>query len=436
MIFHLKSPKTLKGNSKTLNSDSIITMMLMVLFVVLFSSDLLAQSKGDLQKKKDDLAKKIEVTKKLINESEQQQKITTNQLQVLNEQIGLREELLSTINSEITGIEGEIQRKEESLKRLESQLNSLKDEYSNMIVQAYKNRSSYDKLMFVFAADDFNQAYKRMKLLQHYAETRQKQVELISSTQQQIQQSLDDLEKTKNERRQFAQAKVEEKNKIDSDKRKQQDKLNSLKSEEKKLREKVKKQEKESIDLANKIKKIIEEEMKPKVTPPKTSNSGSKTNNTPPSAPKMEVAPEVKIASSDFEKNKGGLPWPVTSGIITGKFGKQPHPSVPDNFVNNNGVDFTTEKSAAVNAIFDGEVTSVFHIEGYGENVIVTKGSYKVVYGKLSSVSVKKGDKVSLKQKIGTVMNDGEANVAHLEIWKVTSEGGTPLNPELWLKKK
>lgn len=434
MIFHLKSPKTLKGNSNKQTRFSVSAFLSVVFFLALSTSGIFAQSKGDLQKKKDDLAKKIELTKKLINESEQQQKITTNQLQVLNEQIGLREELLSTINSEITGIEGEIQRKEESLKRLEIQLKALKDEYANMIVQAYKNRSSYDKLMFVFAADDFNQAYKRMKLLQHYAETRKKQVELIASTQQQIQQSLDDLEKTKNERRQFAQAKVEEKNKIDGDKRKQQEKLTSLKSEEKKLREKVKKQERESIDLANKIKKIIEEEMKPKVTPPKAGPSGSKT--TPAPAPKMEVAPEVKIASSDFEKNKGGLPWPVGSGIITGKFGKQPHPSVPDNFVNNNGVDFTTEKGSAVNAIFDGEVTSVFYIEGYGENVIVTKGSYKVVYGKLSSVSVKKGDKVALKQKVGTVMNDGEANVAHLEIWKVTSEGGTPLNPELWLKKK
>jgi septal ring factor EnvC (AmiA/AmiB activator) len=433
MIFHLKSPKTLKGDSKKGSCFSFATFLSVVFVLAFSSSGIFAQSKGDLQKKKDDLAKKIEVTKKLINESEQLQKITTNQLQVLNEQIGLREELLSTINSEITGIEGEIQRKEETLKRLEVQLNALKDEYANMIVQAYKNRSSYDKLMFVFAADDFNQAYKRMKLLQHYAETRKKQVELIASTQQQIQQSLDDLEKTKNERRQYAQAKVEEKNKIDNDKRKQQEKLNSLKSEEKKLREKVKKQERESIDLANKIKKIIEEEMKPKATPPKTTPPGGKTT---PSPPKMEVAPEVKIASSDFEKNKGGLPWPVGSGIITGRFGKQPHPTVSDNFVNNNGVDFTTEKSASVNAIFDGEVTSVFYIEGFGENVIITKGAYKVVYGKLSSVAVKKGDKVSLKQKIGTVMNDGEANVAHLEIWKVTPDGGTPLNPELWLKKK
>jgi len=424
---------TLKGGIDMKNSFNCISALIMLMCLFVFSIIGFSQSKGELQKKKDDLTKKIEVTKKLISESEQQQKITTNQLQVLSEQIGLREELLSTINTEINGIEGEIQRKEETLRRLELQLNSMKDEYARMVVQAYKNRSSYDKLMFVFAATDFNQAYKRMKLLQHYADSRKKQVEMIAQTQEQIMQNLNELENVKTDRRQFAQSKTEEKNKIDTDKKKQQEKLSVLKSEEKKLREKVKKQEKESIDLANKIKKIIEDEMnrsKPKPAP-KIDDAGKVVV-----APKLEVAPEVKIASSDFEKNKGGLPWPVNTGIITGKFGKQPHPSVPDNFFNNNGVDFTTEKSAMVNAIFDGEVTSVFYIDGYGENVIVTKGNYKVVYGKLSSVSVKKGDKVSVKQKIGTVMNDGEANVSHLEIWKVTAEGGTPLNPELWLKKK
>jgi murein DD-endopeptidase MepM/ murein hydrolase activator NlpD len=150
----------------------------------------------------------------------------------------------------------------------------------------------------------------------------------------------------------------------------------------------------------------------------------------------MALAPETVLVNKDFEKNKGALPWPVSAGVITSHFGTHAHPSLAQVTINNKGVDFTTDKNASALAVFSGKVTSIFNIPGAGQNVIVTHGSYKTVYSGLETVSVKIGDAVTAKQKLGTIMYDGEDYTLHFEVWKVGAEAGSAQNPELWIKKR
>jgi septal ring factor EnvC (AmiA/AmiB activator) len=414
-----------------------------------------AQSrKDDLQKQREELNEKIALTRKLIKESESNQKVTSKQLAALNEELAYREQLLGNINNEIRSIDGQIQSNEATVGALSKDLDKMKSEYAAMIYQAYKNRSAYDKMMFVFAADDFNQAYKRFKITQRYAEVRKHQVAQIQGTQQEINSHISVLQQDKSQKEALASKKESEKNEIAQNKQQQQAKLSSLKNEEKKLRDQQKKHEGDRKKLTAKIEEIIrkeiEEERKRAEAEAKKaaatastggSASGSKASATtsaaaPNAAKSLAMAPETKLASADFEKNKGTLPWPVSSGVITERFGKHPHSSLAGIEVNNNGLDFITEKNSSVLAVFAGTVTSVFSIPGAGTNIIVTHGMYKTVYSGLDGVSVKVGDKVSLKQKLGTVMFDGEENTLHFEVWKIGSEGGQAQNPEFWLKKR
>jgi septal ring factor EnvC (AmiA/AmiB activator) len=415
-----------------------------------------AQSrKDDLQKQREELNEKIALTRKLIKESESNQKVTSKQLAALNEELAYREQLLGNINNEIRNIDGQIQSNEATVGALNKDLEKMKAEYAAMIYQAYKNRSAYDKMMFVFAADDFNQAYKRFKITQRYAEVRKHQVAQIQGTQEEINSHISVLQQDKSQKEALANKKESEKNEIAQNKQQQQAKLSSLKNEEKKLRDQQKKQEGDRKKLTAKIEEIIrkeiEEERKRAEAEAKKaaastaaaggSSSGSKaaTTSTSPalnSAKSLALAPETKLASADFEKNKGALPWPVSSGVITERFGKHPHSSLAGIEVNNNGLDFITEKKSSVLAVFAGTVTSVFSIPGAGTNIIVTHGMYKTVYSGLDGVSVKVGDKVTLKQKLGTVMFDGEENTLHFEVWKIGSEGGQAQNPEFWLRKR
>ena len=371
-----------------------------------------AQSKKDLQKQRDDINNKIEQTKKMIRDSERQQKSTIRQVQLLNEQLAFREQLIGNLNNDIHTIDGEIKRKNHYIGEMESQVNQMKQEYGRMIYNAFRQRTSYDKLMYIFASADFHQAYKRLKMTQRYADARKKQAFTILGKQEEIKSSVDELERDKSSKAQLADAKERERREVEADKTEQQQRLQSLKKEESTLRKQQDKQKADRDKLTARIQSVIAEEIRKenekkmaeekkaaaalatKEAAKKTTTSSAKTGSTTTAktttaAPAAEtakkttaiaLAPETVLLNKDFEKNKGALPWPVSAGVITSHFGKHAHPSLAQVTVNNNGVDFTTDKNASALAVFSGKVTSIFSIPGAGQNVIVTHGSYKTVY--------------------------------------------------------
>jgi septal ring factor EnvC (AmiA/AmiB activator) len=428
-----------------------------------------AQTKKDLQKQRDEINDKIEQTKKMIRDSERQQKSTIRQVQLLNEQLAFREQLLTNLNNDIHTIDGEIKRKNHYIGEMESQVKQMKKEYGRMIYNAFRQRTSYDKLMYIFASADFHQAYKRLKMTQRYAEARKKQAFMILGKQEEIKSSVDELERDKTNKALLADAKEQERKEVEADKTEQQQRLQALKKEESKLRKQQDKQKADRDKLTARIQSVIAEEIRKenekkmaeekkaaaalaakestsKKTTSSAATSGStattKSTATAPAAETAKkttaiaLAPETVLVNKDFEKNKGALPWPVSAGVITSHFGKHAHPSLAQVTVNNNGVDFTTDKNASALAVFSGKVTSIFNIPGAGQNVIVTHGSYKTVYSGLETVSVNIGDSVSAKQKLGTVMYDGEDYTLHFEVWKVGADAGSAQNPELWIKRR
>ncbi len=402
----------------SIDRTSFVLVFLLILGVN-FSS--LGQSKDELQRKRDEISKQIQYTEKLIDEARKNQKSTENDLLVLDQQIRLRKKLIDNFNDEILSIDDEIEDNKANISSLQSELDKLKAEYGRMVYEAYKNRSAYDKLMFIFASNDFNQAYKRMKIIQQYASARKTQAETITNTQTELSSAIQSLENSKLEKKEVADQKAEEFNRLESDKSSRKDALTSLKQQESKLKKKRDQQEQERQKLNNAIQRIIEEELKAS----RAANNG-----------KFALTPEGEIVSSNFEKNKGKLPWPVVRGVVTTQFGKQAHPFLPGITIENKGIDISTDNNSQVLAVFGGEVSKVFSITGAGMNVIINHGAYRTVFANLKEVSVKAGDHVDARQSIGTALSDSEKTEAHLEIWKITDSGGTALNPLSWLIPK
>jgi septal ring factor EnvC (AmiA/AmiB activator) len=424
---------------------------------VLVSQWMLAQNKKELLKsQRDEITAKIKETKAMIADSEKKQKLTANQIAMLNEQIRYRENMIENIDGELGQLDMTIVQEQNQIAQLEFQLQSLKSEYAKMVYQAYKNRSTYNSIVFILSADDFYQAYKRYKIMQALSEGRQKQVEIIQETEQTLMNKIHELKYSRHEALSLKKEQEVVKSEIDQDRQTQQEKLGKLKKEESKLRAQQKKLDGDRKKLSGKIQDIInrelaaerkkEEEKLKKLT---AINTAKKTETPKVEAPKaplatkaetksttITLAPEVVALNSNFETNKGNLPWPVAQGTITSHFGKHSHPSLEDIVLNNNGVDFTTKQGENVLCVFGGKVTSVFSIPGAGYNIIVTHGTYKTVYSGLAQVSVKVGDKVNSKQSLGNVgMTDDEA-VLHFELWSVNSTKGTAQNPESWIKRR
>ncbi len=388
-----------------------------------------AQSKKELEKKRDALDKQIRTTTALIEQARKEQRVTQEQLRLLESQIEARAALIRTMDGELRRVDQRIAEDEELIASLRDDLKNLRTEYARMLQFAYRNRSAYDRLSYLFAAESFQQAYKRSRYLNQIAEQRKRQVALINETQATIDARIVGLKEQRTEKNKLLGEQVNEKRKLDTDRTGQQTALNSLKREEGRLRETQRKQEKQRRDLEAAIRKAIADAVKPKGS----SSGGSNPSGSKPAKLDISLTPEARELNADFEKNKGKLPWPVEKGVITSRFGKQPHPVLKGITIDNNGIDITTEKGASVRAMFRGEVSSVIVLPGAGKAVIVSHGVYRTVYSNLAAVNVAKGQKVDTKQTLGTVLTGEEGAVAHVEVWKITADGLVNVDPSAWI---
>ena len=142
------------------------------------------------------------------------------------------------------------------------------------------------------------------------------------------------------------------------------------------------------------------------------------------------MTPEARALANNFSANMGSLPWPVERGIVTGAFGKHPHPIVKNVIVDNPHVEISTAQGSAVRVVFEGEVSSVVPIPGANTMVLVRHGNYFTVYSNLIDVVVKSGDKLRIKDKIGTAFTDEEGKtMVQFGLWK----DADIQNPEPWL---
>jgi septal ring factor EnvC (AmiA/AmiB activator) len=145
----------------------------------------------------------------------------------------------------------------------------------------------------------------------------------------------------------------------------------------------------------------------------------------------LENTPEVTKLSVGFENNRGNLPWPVEKANVSSGFGKQQIEGtklIEDNI----GVTIQTISGAAVKAVFEGVVTTVYDVAG-SQTVTIKHGKYFTTYFNLSNVSVAKGANVVMGQVIGRAADndDGDGEI----IFGVNIES-TFVNPESWLKNR
>lgn len=402
---------------------SRLSKYVLFFLIVVLQQGLFAQSKKELESKKKQLQKEIKQTESLLNETKKNKKISLNQLVTLNKKISVREQLIQTIQAEIRIAEKQIKENKDVITSLENDLQKLKEEYARMIYYAYKNQDAYSRIMFVFSAQDFSQAYRRLKYMQQYSYYRKKQAEMIEKTQELLNKKVAELEDKKRQKQQLLGIEEQEKQVLAKEKTEQEKTLTQLQEQEKELLKKIREKEQEQKQLQLAIQRIIEEEIR-------KSREKAKSDGTTPAEKGLTLTPEAQKLSNTFEANKGKLPWPVAEGIITGKHGEQPHPVLKGITIKNNGVDISTKKDTPVRAVFEGEVTGLATVPGFGKVVMIRHGEYLSVYSNLRDVLVKKGDKIKTKQNIGVVETDDNGKTeVHFEIWK----GSTLMNPETWL---
>lgn len=409
-------------------------------FLLIFCSvsTVYAQSSAELKRRKEALTREIESLNKTLNKTSTSKNLSLKEIRALNAQIRLREQKINTINSEVKLLDNQITENANTVRSLQNQLDKLKKEYAGMVLFAFRNQSSYSKLMFIFAAHNFNQAYKRLKYLQQFSEYRKKQARYIEGTAKELNVKITELDRNKQEKSHLLTDQEKERQTLGKQRTSKSKVLTSLNNQEKQLKQEISRKQRESATLnraiANAINREIEEARKRAEEAARA--AAAKAGNKDASAAEpvsrgssvLAATPESAKLSSDFLGSRGNLPWPVTNGIVIEDFGN--HTYGRNVTTENNGVDIKTAPGSAVRAVFAGEVAAVQNLGG-SYAVLIRHGEYFTVYSNLRTVSVSRGQKVSLKQNIGTVITDpvdGTTEV-HFEVRK----GAVPMNPAGWL---
>lgn len=455
--------------SKYKKSQSRGLIILLCLFVLPFF--MLAQSGGkskkDLENKTKKIKDEISQINSMLSETKANKRNSMGALVNINLKLEKRQELINTINAEIVALNKEIKVNENKTQVLKNNLEKLKAEYARMILFAQRNQDSYSKLMYVFASSSFNQAYARLKYFQQYSDFRKKQAADIIKTQELLLANLNELKSQRHEKNLLLGNEEEEKQMLSKEKGEQEQVLTVLQQKEKELKTELEKKKEESIQLQLAIKKLIADEIKRKAeelaknqaaalaakkakeekekkrkqrekekaanggkTPPDANegNNTAKKDDTP-SFP--DLSEEAEALSADFANNRGKLPWPVTKGVICESYGEHEHPAIKGFMMFNNGVEICAGKGTQARAVFEGEVTGIAVSPTGGKLVIIRHGEYLSVYSNLSDVLVKTGQKVTIKQVIGTLLfNEDEGKTSmNLQIWK----GQKTMDPSGWL---
>ncbi len=409
---------------------------------VFFLLPLGAQSKKSLQDKKARLQKELSYTSKLLKETQADKKNSLSQLEKLNRNIEARMELIQTIESEVKLLEQEIVANRLEIEKKNKALQKLKDQYADMVFTAWLSRNQFNQIMYVISARNFNQGLRRIQYFNQVNELRKQRLDEIIELNNRLKQKVEELRAIREEKTVALSQQTQETQKLENDKKQKEETIAKLKSREKELTDKIRKKEKEKEQLEAKIKAMIEKEMKEaearkkkaqKMTSAKTKTKSAETKTAGKTETKeVKSTPTGAYSESGFASNKGRLPWPVEKGVITGKFGVQPHPVFSTIEIKNDGIDITTDRGASVRAVYKGEVTGVFRVDGYENVVIIRHGEYLTVYSNLASVNVSKGNRVDAKQKIGTVATDDDGRTfLNFQI----RYGSAVLNPASWLSR-
>ena len=433
---------------------SFLTVSFLWLVVAFCSAQAPAQSKSDLEKERTAIQKEIEDVKRSLDETHKNKRQTLGQLALLQRKLHLRESAIQNINSQINFIQSDMNNSWREILKLRRELDTLRIQYAESIVFAYKNRSSYDFLNFIFSSTSFNDALKRIEYLKSYRAYREERAANIARTQDLLQGKIDGLKVTRVEKDEALKKQNKERETLEVEKKEKDDVVNKLKSQEKELKKEMAAKQAQDQKLGGAIAAAIRrardlavKEAKKKDATEKAAATAAERSAAARAATRPEskgssepVATVTPIKSSsktvftsdedihlsgDFEKNRGHLPWPV-SGTISMAFGLHEYIKGVTHY--NQGVTITANAGSAVKAVFDGEVQSVFSV-GDVSAVMIRHGRYFTTYSNLSTVSISKGDVVKTGQIIGRV---GE--IAELE-FVLSDEKDHMFDPEKWLKR-
>lgn len=431
---------------------------LSLLFVCLTSTMWSQSQQEKLEQRKAQIQKEIRENEKMLKNVKSKEKSAMNVFLIQKNKIRLKENLINTTEKQTRLLGDDMYRNQLKINKLNRELNVLKEDYAKKIVNSYKSRSEQSRAMFILSSENFLQAYKRAQYLKQYTSFRKSQGEEINAKSTELVSYNEKLKLQKIAKQKLLAENQKERQTLVKEKQEQEKLVNSIKKDKNRIVSDIRKKQRESKTIDAQINRLIREAIaeanrkaaleRAKAAAAAAAASGDKSKSgtttkkeiketvsrASVSSSRIEMTPENKLIADNFRANRGNLPWPVEKGFISLGYGDQPHPIYNTLVVHNSGVVITTNDGANARAVFGGEVSSVMVLSPSNKAVMIQHGDYFTIYQNLSSVSVSKGDKVSIKQNLGRIRTNGDTGKTEIKF--LLLQNTTYNNPQSWLSNR
>ncbi len=443
----------------------IFSIFIFIISSCAFSAQ--SQTREELEKERLQLKREIEQTEKLLNNNKVQTKENLRSLALINRKVNLQDRVIDNINKDLRVLNNDMYKMQRDIYRYDKLLDTLKQEYAKSMVYAYKNRSNYDFLNFIFSAANFNDAVKRLNYLKSYRNYREMQGENILRTQDLKRKRIGDLSGTKKQKNETLQTQSKEMTALESQQKEKDRIVSELKKQGKQLNSQIAAKQKQMKKVSNAIaaaikkamdeakraalaKSAAEERKRKEAEKDPSKNSNNNTDNVIPNNNTKSISVPVKTKkvvpasnaesvllnagnialNTSFEKNRGSLPWPIDRGIILMHYGRNTLPS--GSTMDVTSVTISSDIGTSVKSVFSGTVSTVQNVEDM-QVVIIQHGRYFTTYSNLSGVTVQRGQDVTTGQVIGRVAANFDG-VGAIDFYM--SNETSNFDPERWLRQR
>jgi septal ring factor EnvC (AmiA/AmiB activator) len=377
------------------------------------------EQRQSTERRLDALKEQIRQDQTRLREAAEAEKASRATLDKLQRRIALREELVSTYNQRLRELRDERRALRDTLGAMETRLGDLRDDYRARAIHAYKYGRLHD-LALILASQSINQMLIRVRYLRRFAEQRRSRRSAIQSASVAVRARRESLDAKRSETEQLlAEAKAEQQKlrTLQSDRRRVIGELRDRRSE---LEAEIERKQSQAQQLEARIRDLV-------------AAAEARTAESSPEARAARTSADASLSAS-FEQNQGRLPWPA-DGAVTESFGNQVDP-VHGTTTYHPGILVATNPGSEVRAVFEGTVTGIDFVPGYGTYLVLRHGNYLSIYSNFSSLYVATGERVAAGQAIGEAGTDNEPRGAGVFFAVFDTTENTSVDPMQWLASR
>lgn len=413
--------------------------------------DAVKKDKNATQRRISETATKLRTNEKELNRQ-------LNKLNSLNADIESNKAKVHELRSAVDSLGTQINVTADSITVLEGELAAMRKAYADALRKMQPHAGEMSTFSFIFSADNFKEAYRRVRYLRQFSAWRERKTANIQEAIERVAERRSHLTSLRHSQGE-AYRKAEETQKLLA---KQQDEskqmVSSLRKEDATLRKSLAEYKRKAAALDRELDRLIaaeqariarEEAARKKQQqgarkqgssgqPEKATASGNDRSAKDVASANARVQTAAETAAADltgsFASNKGRLLFPVAGRYkIVRRFGRQPHPTLPHVETDNSGIDIEVPGGGQARAVFAGKVSAIFKQDGFNSIVMIRHGKYITIYAGLASVSVRQGEEVKAGQTLGSIFSDPDDSnraILHFELRQERQK----LNPTQWVR--